>query len=249
MTIDEPAAWDILHRAITELLTIDTASVLAVYAIGSLGGGYYRPGQSDIDAIFLTQDGSTPIWGDRQNASPRLRELNQRYQELYGIGIDLGPALVSKLFPPYDLAHISVQGIARLKVQGRLVYGHYDLDQVPMPTLADVLHDAQRYEAWWRDEYAPTHPFEQMDEIECVSIILNHLKRFLWLKRGIVEFDKRKVVMLYLANDPPFVDDAALRLVEVSLAGRVITAAELDQLRRWVGQLRPQMNDQLGIQL
>lgn len=231
MTIDEAAAWDILHRAIEELLAIDTASVLAVYAIGSLGGGYYRPGQSDIDAIFITQDGSTPIWGDHANPSPRLRELNQHYQETYGIGIDLGPALASKLFPPYDPVHISVQGIARLKVQGRCVHGSYDLECVPMPTLEDALQDAQRCETWWRDEYAPTHPIEQMGEIECVNIILNHLKRFLWIKRNIIEFDKRKVVALYLANDPPYVDDAALRLVEASLAGQRLTAEELGQLR------------------
>ena len=248
MTIDEAAAWEILQRATADLLTIDTASVLAVYAIGSLGGGYYRPGQSDIDAIFLTLDGSTHIWGNYKNPSQRLSELNQRYHAMHGIGIDVGSVLASKLFLPYDPAHISVQGIARLKVQGRRVYGSYDLDSVPMPTIEDVLCDAQRYETWWRDEYEPAHPIEQMPDMECVSSMLNHLKRFLWIKRGIVEFDKRKMVELYLANDPPFIDVMALRLAQASLAGQALTATELEHLRLWAAQLRPQMNAELGIQ-
>ena len=167
---------------------------------------------------------------------------------MHGIGIDVGSVLVSKLFPPYDPAHISVQGIAQLKVHGRCVYGSYDLDQVPMPTIEDVLCDAQRYETWWRDEYEPAHPIEQMPDMECVSTMLNHLKRFLWIKRGIVEFDKRKTVALYLANDPPLSDAAAPRLVDASLADQQVSAAELERLRLWAAQLRPQMNAELGIQ-
>ena len=47
--IDETTAWEILRRYVQDCLQIDATSLLAVYAIGSLPAGYYRPGQSDID--------------------------------------------------------------------------------------------------------------------------------------------------------------------------------------------------------
>ncbi|GAH08711.1 unnamed protein product, partial [marine sediment metagenome] len=51
--IDEKTAWKILKRYAEDCIQIDSSSLLAIYAIGSLPGGYYRPGQSDIDAILI----------------------------------------------------------------------------------------------------------------------------------------------------------------------------------------------------
>lgn len=251
MSIDEKDAWQILHRYVADLLAIDADSVLAVYAIGSLGGGYYRSGQSDIDSAIIVQDGSAHIWGNNQAASPRLQALNQHYLEAYHIPKDFGPfALQARdLFPPYDPAQESVQEIARLKVQSRLVYGSFDLDAVPMPTPEDALRDAQHFESWWHAEFESAQPIGQMSEAACMNTILLHLRRFLWIKRNVIEFDKLNTVARYLANDPPFVDSTALQLVEASLAGQHLTAIELDQLRYWAEWLRPQMNACVGIEL
>ena len=70
--IDERSAWQILDRYVQDCLDIDRESLRAVYATGSLGGGYYRPGQSDIDAVLIVADGSQDTWGDLEQGSERL---------------------------------------------------------------------------------------------------------------------------------------------------------------------------------
>jgi hypothetical protein len=56
-TIDEKGAWDILDRYVADCLQIDSDTMMALYATGSLAGGYYRPGQSDIDAVLIVENG------------------------------------------------------------------------------------------------------------------------------------------------------------------------------------------------
>ena len=46
--IDEATAWVILHHYVEDCLKIDSSNLLAVFATGSLGGGYYRPGQETL---------------------------------------------------------------------------------------------------------------------------------------------------------------------------------------------------------
>jgi len=82
-TIDEITAWNILRLYSTECSQIHPASLIAVYAIGSLPGGYYRPSQSDIDAILIVPDGSAAVWGNSDTLSKKLAEINQRYQQHY----------------------------------------------------------------------------------------------------------------------------------------------------------------------
>ena len=53
--ISEIKALDIVQEFLSELLSI-SGDVLALYVIGSLGGGYYRPGQSDIDTVVIVRD-------------------------------------------------------------------------------------------------------------------------------------------------------------------------------------------------
>ena len=86
-----PTAWQIPRRYLAECQEIDSTSLLAVYAIGSLGGGYYRPGQSDIDAVLLVKDGSEHIWGTPIAPSEALADINRRYLETYHIPKDFGP--------------------------------------------------------------------------------------------------------------------------------------------------------------
>lgn len=54
--ISENRAWVIISEFVNDLTDLDQNSILAVYAIGSLGGGYYRPGKSDIDTIIVVKN-------------------------------------------------------------------------------------------------------------------------------------------------------------------------------------------------
>jgi hypothetical protein len=249
--IGESAAWEILALYVQDCLKIDRDSLRAVFATGSLGGGYYRAGQSDIDAVLIVENGSQEIWGDLDEGSERLAALNHAYKERYQIPKDFGPfALqVGQLYPPYDpCSDMLPLEIARLKVQGVCVYGEFDLEAVPMPGVEDFRRGAARFETWFRDEFAPSHPISGFSEAACINTILIHLGRFLRIERGVLEFDKRALIASYLENEPPFVDEAALDMVEVSLASRGLSEPELESLRRYVARLRMQMNGYLGIE-
>ena len=247
--IDQPVAWDILSGYVADCLRIDPDTLLAVYAIGSLSGGYYRPGQSDIDAVLLVKDGSEHIWGTPIAPSEALADLNRRYLETYQIPKDFGPFPIqeSRLFPPYLPDDELVPEIARLKVQGEPVFGSYDLDAVPMPMAADLLEYARHFERWFEDEFLKEHPFETFSPRACVNTMLMHMSRFLWVRMGEIEFDKRKVLGGYLASDPPFADEEMLPLVDRSLAGHELSEDQIAILRRQAHQLRVQMNAILGV--
>jgi hypothetical protein len=137
--------------------------------------------------------------------------------------------------------------IARLKLQGKCVYGSFDLESVPMPTPQDFLRDAQRFEEWWRDEFSKEHPLETMSPAACVNTILMHLGRFLRIKRDVIEFNKRRLIRKYLENNPPFVNDNMFRLVEDFLNFHSLSEAENEQLKQYTRWLRTQMNNHLGI--
>jgi len=249
-SIDEQTARQILDRYVEDCLKIDAHSLIAVFAIGSLAGGYYRPGQSDIDAVLIVENASDPVWGTIEKSSHLLEELNRHYFEIYKIPKAFGPfpLQVKELFPPYDPgADVLTLEIARLKIQGKLVYGHFDLDAVPMPTKDDLLIGAQRFEEWSRDEFSKTEAGKHMSSTACVNTILMHLSRFLLIKKGIFEFNKLKIVARYLENDPPYVNDRAFRLVMTSMSSRQLSEIDAGFLRDYVHELRPKMNAYLEI--
>ena len=254
--IAESTAWKILDRYVQDCLQINRDSLRAVYATGSLGGGYYRPGQSDIDAVLIVADGSQAIWGDLEASSERLSTLNQAYKARYQIPKDFGPFALqeSALFPPYDPASdLIALEIARLKVQGVCVYDAFDgagtraVERAPMPGVEDFRRGARNFEAWLVAEFLQDHPISGFSEAACVNTILIHLGRCLRIARGVLEFDKRALIAAYLEHDPPFVDRAAFRLVEASLAGCRLSGPQVAQLRRCTAWLRQAMNGYLGI--
>ena len=247
--IDETSAWSILEEYVQDCLSIDRHSLLAVYAIGSLSAGYYRPGRSDIDAMLIVQDGSEGIWGSIDEPSPRLAKLNREYLERYKIPKDFGPFPIQEgeLMPPYTPERELAEEVARLKLQGRCVFGEVDINSVPMPTPSDFLRDARHFEEWWEEEFVKTTPIGTLSAAGCTNTLLMHLRRFLAIKRGSVEFDKRKIVQAYLDSDPPFSDKHDLELVQTVVTTGRCTSEELDCLREYTSSFRSQMNGYLGV--
>lgn len=248
--IDEKMAWEILERYVLDCCQIDRDSLRAVYATGSLGGGYYRPGQSDIDAVLIVADGSQDVWGSLEECSERLGALNRAYQERYQIPKDFGPFALqeSELYPPYDPASdLIADEIARLKVQGVCVYGTFDLNAVPLPSAEDFRRGARVFEAWFEAEFLPEHPISAFPGAACVNTILIHLGRWLRIERGVLQYNKRALLAAYRQHDPPFVDKAAFDLVEAFLAGERLSEPQVAELRRATAAVRTRMNKHLGV--
>ena len=195
--IDERSAWEILRKYVEDCLKIDSNSLTAIYATGSLPGGYYRPGKSDIDAVLIGKNEFQDIWGNSETPGKRFAALNRTYLHRYKIPKDFGPFPLgeSELFPPYNPEiEVLPLEIARLKIQGKLVYGSFNLEMVPMPSSNDFLIGAKAFEAWWDQEFSKATPLEKMSTAACVNTILIHLSRFLIIERDIFEFNKRKCV-------------------------------------------------------
>ena len=246
--IDESKAWDILSGYVADCLRIDVDSLVAVYAIGSLTCNAYRPGESDIDAVLIVAEGSEDIWGAPTAASEQLAHLNRLYLETYHIPKDFGPFPIQehRFYPPYLPEDELVPEIARLKIQGEAVFGGYDLDRVPMPTVDDFLAYVRHFEQWFEDEFLNEHPFETFSARACANTMLMHMSRFLWVKWDEIEFNKRAILPKYMTADPPFIGQDMLELLAAARYGPPLSDEELWRLREFTRWMREELNDLLG---
>ena len=88
-------------------------------------------------AVLIVKNEFQDIWGNSETPGKRLAALNRTYLHRYKIPKDFGPFPLgeSELFPPYNPEiEILPLEIARLKIQGKLVYGSFNLEMVPMPS-------------------------------------------------------------------------------------------------------------------
>jgi predicted nucleotidyltransferase len=243
--ISEQRALEIVQEFLTEIRAIDDDGILALYVIGSLGGGYYRPGQSDIDTVIIVRD-------DAKLTEPQCDEIADKHQRKYAIPKGFGSIVIheSELYPPYiksetDEFEFSVE-IARLKTQGKAIYGKIDyLDRVPMPTREHLIKDGQIFERWITG--ATDVPDEDnLSETACVNSIMMYLRRFLMIEKGIFEFNKFLVVDVYLANQPPLVDESVFEYIQHYLQGELHSDDQrLLQLRESVKRFRKYYNKTL----
>lgn len=245
--ISKEKAFDIVKEFQNELLTIDPDGILALYLIGSLGGGYYRPRQSDIDTVLIVKDNACLT-------QETTEEIAAKYQERYHVPKGFGAVLIyeRELFPPYLKSEIeefefSVE-IARLKTQGLLIYGDYSLDHVPMPTKEHLITDAKIMEHWFLSAFG--YPmYDKLDITSCVNCILIQLRRFLMIEHNVFEFNKFKTIGAYLQYSPAIVDDAVFSFICRFLNGET-TGTEQDlQMLRTYGQTLSDYNNKelLGI--
>lgn len=189
--------------------------LLAVFAIGSLGSDYYRPGQSDIDTIIITSLTREELKLYRKD----IRKLADSYQEKYNVPKGFGAILLAKeqLFPPYNYDEELILEIFRIKKQSRLIFGHYDIRTIPFPSKKDIIKDALAFENWRQEEHKKNPDFKINNNIMLVNSTLMMLKRYLMIKWDIMEFNKFKVVDLYMNNYPPYIDEKLFEFIEKSL--------------------------------
>jgi predicted nucleotidyltransferase len=203
--ISEKRALKIAHEFIDEITKINKDDFLAVYLIGSLGGGYYRPGQSDIDTLILVKDESVVI-------QMQLNEIAEKFHQKYKIPKGFGSIMVyeHELFPPYEKSNsedfeFTVE-IARLKIQGKLIFGTYDANIIPMPNREYFIRDALIMEKWFDKEYG--YPmFNKLGITGSINCILGTIRRYLVIEKNIFEFNKFNTINVYLKNNPEIIDE------------------------------------------
>lgn len=247
--ITQEQALSIVAEFKNDLLTQDCDHLLAIYLIGSLGGGYYRPGQSDIDTILIVKDNAVLT-------QETAEEIAAIYQERYHVPKGFGAVLIyeKELFPPYlkseaEEFEFSVE-IARLKTQGRLFYGNYSLDHIPMPTKDHLIKDAKIMENWFSSVFG--YPmYDQLDTVSCINTILLQMRRFLMIQHGVFEFNKFQTIPVYLQHAPAVTDDNVFSFITDYLKGEAQETPQALEMLRHFGQKLSDRNNKtlLGINL
>ena len=241
--ITKERAYEIVGEFKDELLTVMPDDLLAIYLIGSLGGGYYRPGQSDIDTVIIVRD-------QANITQEQMDEIAETYQKKYDVPKGFGSVMIfeKELFPPYLKSEIeefefSIE-IARLKVQGILFYGAYNLDQVPMPTKEDLIKDAKIMEQWFDSAFGyPMH--DKLQITGCINCILGTMRRKLMIEDGVFEFNKFKTIDAYLSHQPDIVEQDIFNRISQYLNGVALEEADLILLRRFGTKLADHYNEKL----
>jgi hypothetical protein len=241
--ISEKRAWEIIDEFVNDLIQLDQNSLLAVYVIGSLGGGYYRPGKSDIDTIVIVKN-------DAVVTQEEVDRIATGYWHKYHIPKGFGSIVAAErdLVPPYqkseDFDFEFSMEIVRLKLQGKAVYGSYDLSKILMPTKNDLIHDALIMENWFDREFG-IEMFDKLEYVGCVNTILSYFRRYLMVEKDIFILNKFCTIETYCSNEPPIVDHDIFTLINETLKGYEAKSNELDMLRRFGNQIRPFMNKRL----
>jgi hypothetical protein len=246
--LDETGAWRILHAFTRDCMLRDPGSLRAVYAVGPLAGGYYQAGSCDLQLVLIAADSSRPTWGRCFAPGPALEVLNERYRRTYHLSEESGASalLESELTPPYRNVQ-AVPLIARLKYEGRLLWGSDNLAELAMPTAKDERRAARQYERWWAQAYPGDEEVFQLDLPACVGAIREHIFRYLWIENDEIVFQPVRQLQRFQVTNPPGLDITAVRLVERYLAGHDLSDFELDLLRGWLVELRAVMNAHLNL--
>jgi len=251
MAISYDEAIGIAQKFANELAEKYKDKILAVFVIGSLGGDYYRPGQSDIDTVVITSC-------DRNEVAALDKEIETtagRYWKEYDIPKGFGAIVFAEeqLYAPYIAKEELILEILRLIAQSKIVYGHYDIEKIPMPGKQAIIDNENAFEDWFidnqgdepdkPDDNEPQAIFSELDRQVLVNGVLWHIRRYLMINYGIIEFNKFKLIDLYLENSPPIINEEAFNIINGALHDgyNVISDEQMQNLSTWRDNFRVQM--------
>jgi len=233
--ICEKQAMEIAHEFLDEIRS-NYDGILAFYVIGSLGGGYYRPGQSDIDTLIIVSNDATV-------KQEEMDALGEKYATMYNIPKGFGAVVipVKHLSSPYD-EYEHTEEVARLKTQGKVVYSEIDLSSLKMPTVADYIEDALSKEEWLAETDGDAL-YEKFGVRGCVNIIVGYLGRYTAIKTGVFEFNKLNKIETYMRYDPPMVNEQVFDFIQKHLQDEAEgNDSDLYMLRTFGAELRTFFN-------
>lgn len=240
--MDEKTAWDIIHKFCNELRLLNDKSLTAIFVVGSLAGGYYRPWNSDIDVTLIIKDGLEQILNN-STVKSIIKELLRNYP--YPIGFEAFIKYENQLFPPYLPKKQMTIEILRLRYQSQLVFGNFAIDSITLPTKTDILNDALYYEKKLNSNYRD--PIAVLDETGLISLEFKYMRLYLILHNDIIEFNKVKIIELFDNLYEHTFDKKSFLILREFLNGIKTDEYSLEILRSFCYSLRSIINEDIKI--
>ena len=223
--ISEARAWEIAREFAAEATSQDVNSyILGIFMIGSLAAKQYHPGRSDIDTVIVARNSIS------EGFRARLKEMRASYQSKYGIPKGFGGIVLREqdLKPPYDPEKELVPEIYRLLQQGKLLWGEYDLSDIPMPSRDDFRAYAKVFYTWLRGLKGPDR---ERTIVATANRILIEIRLFIWDRTDAFILNKRELIPIFLETEYGEHYRDALRDVHEYVLGNV-QLHDLDSLER-----------------
>jgi len=217
------AAWQELQDFARALQELHAPQIRAAFVIGSFPGGYFRPGQSDLDVVIILA-GSPPT---DEHTCQQHQALRQAIKELASKGspYEIEPMFVyeaelkrdprSSLLPRADFA-------LRLLLQSQLLIGEFELRQVDQPLPQDFKIVLQRYLEYFQHRIIPDG-IDQAPLPALVKHVLTLMRYALIICRQHVQYNKLAVLQDYLRLIPEIpLPNSLQKAIEKSLQGEPI---------------------------
>ena len=224
MTVAERAAAQQELQAFAEALqALQAPQIRAAFTIGSFPGGYFRPGQSDLDVVIILA-GSPPQDAEARAEEEQLRKAVQaiaqaakpfELEAMFVYGSQLMRDPHTGLLPAADIA-------SRLLVQSARLCGEFDLQQVEPPLPQDFLPNLADYWQDWQQKVG-----QGVESAMPVPILVKHLftllRYFLIIRHQHVQYNKLQLLTDYqrLAIELPL-PAAIQNVLEKTLQGETI---------------------------
>ena len=246
--MNEEQAWTLLHEFAREASSIDPSRIKAIIAIGSLPGGYYRQGQSDLDVVIIMADANQASGLAKTNFLTAIRETTSKFQSCCDEETKLEAVLVRES----ELSATNAEGFlanpqlnVRLKVQGHILFGGYDLGLVPMPLPHDLLNEFRQNET--RDISDGETQDEQPDPSGLIKYAFYLIRSYLSIVHVVFDFNKLTLLDTYKKHTPPYEDETFFELINKSLTGEQLDPQEIAELNMHVNNLRLKITSQLRL--
>ena len=223
--ISEARAWEIAREFAAEATSQDVNSyILGIFMIGSLAAKQYHPGRSDINTVIVARNSIS------EGFRARLKEMRASYQSKYGIPKGFGGIVLREqdLKPPYDPEKELVPEIYRLLQQGKLLWGEYDLSDIPMPSRDDFRAYAKVFYTWLRGLKGPDR---ERTIVATANRILIEIRLFIWDRTDAFILNKRELIPIFLETEYGEHYRDTLRDVHEYVLGN-IQLHDLDSLER-----------------
>jgi predicted nucleotidyltransferase len=238
-SLSEPAVWALLERIAERIQKADLPGFKAFFAIGSLAGGYYLPGQSDVDLLVLFA-GSRPVGGEYKRETKVLKSLVGPVPE--NLAIEILPRYESDLvIDPNTGLYLHPDLVARLLIQSRLLAGRYDLSNLKMPGPRDFQAEFPSQLNWWRSNHGPQETCTALLQAKYLLLVL---RSWLAVFRNQIIYNKRDLITAYQRSQPSQALTPPLeRLLSQHLKTEPIQPGYEKELIAFCGQLSSEIVD------